>query len=652
MIRSRFALALTAILLTTACEPPNRVAPPEDRYPEEDVEDTAPEPDVATPAPPPRRASALPAPAPPAWRSGGSMAVTGQHVLVADASDDRLVVVQRDTQEVTSVALEGAPEQVVALGDGFAYVSLHRAGAVVKIDIASKTQVGRAVVGAGPWGLAADERTRRIYVSATFEGELLALEMESLRVTSVVTGLNQPRALAVGDGFLVATLHGRSAVRVSLQDGELGPEQRRVPLRTSSPQAQAAVASSRLPVEEEGRPGLALAATIHPISGMPLVAHQWSYTGTTESAAAAPPTNFYYSTAGGVGFQSGVTHEGSRDMSSSTDGSRGVDASFLLPRGMAHHPTTHVLAVAGYASDSVQFYDTSSPDPHSAALGTLKVGAAPKAVAFSPDGVSLFVFNEQGGSIYEFTMLHLDAGFQHQRLGPLTPSRVVVFGDGGRWLRARRAFTSSVTGRERWACVNCHFEGLSDGHTWIGINGIRQTPVLAGRLDGTAPYNWKGSEATLAGNINRTLGNLGGSLPAEDVSILATWLMQLPGPPRATLQGEGDAEAGRRVFADRTVGCANCHSGAALTDGLVHDVDSLSDEEYALEATLFDRGLRASSDFAALDTPSLIGLRYSGPYLHDGSAESLEDVLDGPMQPRRPLDPVERRDLLAYLRSL
>ncbi len=647
----RTATLLCLCLLATACEPPN-VAPNQG-------DTTAPQPEPATVQPPPadpvRRATALPGPAAPAWRAGGAMAVTPKHVLVADSHDERLVLVDRETAHVDALQLLGLPEQVVVGPAGFAYVSLHRAGAVAKIDLGARVEIARTVVGAGAWGLALDERTQRLYVSTTFEGDVLAIATETMEVTSAATGWDQPRALAVGDGFIAVTQRGQLAARLGVDAaGDLTEVLDWSPLRASTPQAEAAIQARGLPTADTtATPGLALATVIHPTSGLPLTAHQLAYTGTVQSATVAPPSDFYYSNEGTVGFHSGVSHGSSGGSSLAPASSQmGMEQLLLLPRAMAHHPHTHLLAVAGFASDTVQFFDTGATDPHDAPLGTLSVGAGPKAVAFSPNGASLYVFNELGGSVYRYPVSVLSAGAQQQWLTSHRPDQTIVIGDGGRWQRARRAFSSATTGRQRWACVNCHFDGLNDGLTWIGLNGVRQTPVLAGRVAGTAPYNWKGTEQTLEGNINRTLGNLGGTMAPEDVAIVATWLQQLPGPPVPGQGAAGDNEAGRLVFEDPSVGCASCHAGERLTNGAAYDVGSLSEEEYALEATLFDRGLRTDADFGVLDTPSLVGLGHSAPYMHDGSAATLDDVLDGPMAPKRALTITERGDLIAYLRTL
>ncbi|HMB67676.1 MAG TPA: FlgD immunoglobulin-like domain containing protein, partial [bacterium] len=81
------------------------------------------------------------------------------------------------------------------------------------------------------------------------------------------------------------------------------------------------------------------------------------------------------------------------------------------------------------------------------------------------------------------------------------------------------------------------------------------------------------------------------------------------------------ADSGEVLFNDGTVGCTGCHTGPLYTDSslmggppfLRHDVGTAdtTDTEAA----------------AGFDTPSLVGLWDTGPYLHDNRAETLQDVL-------------------------
>ena len=79
-----------------------------------------------------------------------------------------------------------------------------------------------------------------------------------------------------------------------------------------------------------------------------------------------------------------------------------------------------------------------------------------------------------------------------------------------------------------------------------------------------------------------------------------------------------DGVAGKALF-DK-LGCDFCHGGPDFTDsarGLLHDVGTITPLS----------GKRAGGPLFGFDTPTLLGVWETAPYLHDGSAPTLRDVL-------------------------
>ena len=60
------------------------------------------------------------------------------------------------------------------------------------------------------------------------------------------------------------------------------------------------------------------------------------------------------------------------------------------------------------------------------------------------------------------------------------------------------------------ACASCHPDGRDDALTWTTPDGPRQTPMLAGRLEGTAPYGWTGASRDLGEHMKHTFDRLAG----------------------------------------------------------------------------------------------------------------------------------------------
>ena len=150
------------------------------------------------------------------------------------------------------------------------------------------------------------------------------------------------------------------------------------------------------------------------------------------------------------------------------------------------------------------------------------------------------------------------------------------------------------------------------------------------------------------------------------LKALASYERSLVSPPtRFDRWIAGDARAlsavevdGFRVFTGKA-NCVSCHSGWAFTDHGFHDV--------GLPGT--DRGRGAVMGLASLNhafkTPSLRELKWTGPYMHNGSLATLDDVLNHyergivarptlspDLQKKLELSRPEREALLAFLGSL
>ena len=210
-----------------------------------------------------------------------------------------------------------------------------------------------------------------------------------------------------------------------------------------------------------------------------------------------------------------------------------------------------------------------------------------------------------------------------------------------------------------FACASCHLEGDEDKLTWFVADGPRQTPTLAGRLLGTGPFNWGGTEEGLQSNMDKTIERMGGhglvkgELAALE-SFLLTGLPERPNPNRAATGLTEAQERGRKLFKDPVVACASCHTGDGLTDGRNWDVGTAASAEVEARGVLsMQTGTKPTA--VTFNTPSLRGLWHTGPYLHDGSADSIEQLLkrtDGAMGKTSHLTKSELADLVAYLKTL
>jgi len=200
------------------------------------------------------------------------------------------------------------------------------------------------------------------------------------------------------------------------------------------------------------------------------------------------------------------------------------------------------------------------------------------------------------------------------------------------------------------SCATCHLDGGHDGRVWDFTGrgeGLRNTTTLQGR-GGTAHGNvhWSANFDEIQDFENDIRGAFGGSGFLSDTDFAAT--QSSLGAPKAGLsaalddlaayvQSLGNETLPRSPFrnADGTMtdaaaageehflaaGCDGCHSGDSYTDSTLgsanlHDVGTVRTTS----------GGRLGGPLPGIDTPTLLGVWATPPYLHDGSAETLSEV--------------------------
>ncbi len=119
----------------------------------------------------------------------------------------------------------------------------------------------------------------------------------------------------------------------------------------------------------------------------------------------------------------------------------------------------------------------------------------------------------------------------------------------------------------------------------------------------------------------------------------------------------------------KKAGCTSCHIGANFTDEQFHNLgigwDSKSGKFADLGRWAIDPiGGKSDSDIGAFKTPTVRDVAQTGPYMHDGSLKTLEEVVehyDKGGHPNPSLDPdmkklsltdQEKKDVVAFMKAL
>jgi mono/diheme cytochrome c family protein len=140
-------------------------------------------------------------------------------------------------------------------------------------------------------------------------------------------------------------------------------------------------------------------------------------------------------------------------------------------------------------------------------------------------------------------------------------------------------------------------------------------------------------------DIQRTPDLVASKLPA-----LRAYQLRLEAPPPPANSWDADAaQRGKPLFAKN---CMGCHVG-------VNGTDNNGGKLHAPEETGMDGAYAARTTTKAYRTTPLRGLWQHPPYFHDGSAESLDDVVAHYNEALQlGLTPAQREDLVEYLKTL
>jgi mono/diheme cytochrome c family protein len=600
--------------------------------------------------------------------AGASVAIgqLGGRTLAYVADEDERAVRTVDLASGAELALTplgASPGQLLLTADGRVLVALRGGAAVAALepgeDPAAPLQALCTVpTPVEPVALATTPDGARVLVTSRWGHALTVLDGGSLERLATLDLPRDPGAVvASGDGRRAFVTHVVGA-RISVVD-LAERTARSVDLhQVERPQA---FSSAKLVQWSSGQ-GYALARTA---SGRILAP------GILANPSAGPdaPSSSGYGP-GGAPSQIGdvaVLDEQSGKLSTTPVLAFRDHADCLLPRAAVVDDAGGRLVVA-CLGDGVRVYDARAPLPHQAPRRRFEVPAGPTGIALFEGGTRAVVWSQFAHTLsilaVDAPMWSGDPTVAVARRPPANPGdrfekaprpttvlnrpiRAFVLPPHAPALDARAALGRElfhaagdwrIAGDGR-ACASCHPDGRDDGLTWSTPDGPRQTPILAARLEGTAPYSWDGSNADLDSHVRRTVTRLiGGGLGAPQREALLAYLthMAAPAMPAAA---EPALARGAALFRSAETGCAGCHDGARSTDGVGHDVSS-----------------RVKGDrLGVFDTPSLRFVGRSAPYFHDGRYATMIDLLrgaDGTMGHTGHLAEDDLRALATYVESL
>ncbi len=286
-------------------------------------------------------------------------------------------------------------------------------------------------------------------------------------------------------------------------------------------------------------------------------------------------------------------------------------------------------------------------------VARIPVGHNPRGLALTRDGRKLFVANRLEDTISVIDTRSNRVAATITLAGPKTISEQ-RHGEQT-FYTARQSFQGQI------GCASCHIDSTFDGLTWdLEPDGfgrdIVDNKMLEG-VKGTEPYKWNGGNPNIPTECGpRTEKYFWRSENYDNLTLadLVVYIRNMPTRPnRWKLPGHEMTpaqERGRALFT-RSVDkfgkpiieynrCSYCHSGPKGTN-----------------QKLFDVGTRKPTDNSGiLKSPPLTEIALTSPYLHDGSARTLEEIwtVYNPEDKHgrtNDLTKDELNDLIEYLRT-
>jgi YVTN family beta-propeller protein len=556
-----------------------------------------------------------------------------------------------------------APAGLAVSPDGQrVFIALDELDQVVEADTASNRVLRKVTIGGGPFGLTLDSTGEQLFVACRHADRIAVLDTRELKESANLEVGLAPVAVAfcetkVGPRLLVANSGSDdiSVLSVAPLREIARPAAGREPfaVATTADGARAFVANRLATVTRQTDLPAAELTVLDPASGR-IVSRQRLDSAHLSEGVGTVPTREWTLTplvkvrnlvpitqvANGWVMSSGlaISDAGGSVLQIPLDEANDY---FADPSGIAVDRSGRRAYVASSGGDAVSVIDleklarwiehADEATRHEAiddlalapqyVAGRIPTGRNPRHLTLSPDGRTLFVAER-----LEDAVLVIDTT-------TLRPAGKIVLGDGALddpRRRGERVFTrASNTFQRQFSCRSCHPDGHVDGLSYdfdgdgLGDNLLDNRTLLA--VANTGPFKWNGKNPSLDVQCGPRFARVlmrTEPFPPHDLRDLVTFIQSLP-PPRTRKQGTPltpAQERGRQIFfATRTPDgneiprrnqCHTCHRPPLYTT--------------RLPAAVGSRGPRDTTD--QFDTPHLLGIATSAPYLHDGRAATLEEL--------------------------
>lgn len=586
------------------------------------------------------------------YLSPGELAISpdGRRLYVVCEKTDELQVVDTQSGKVMKrIAVGHVPRGLSLSADGKQiYVANSWTDTISVIDAEKLETVRSLATGSEPISVVADRRGETLYVANRLSNDISVIDLQSgNQIKRLAAGRGASYLALSSDGTLLFCTH----IYPNIGAYRIPPESEITVIDTASRRIverkplQNVAGVFHLALSSDGK--LGVAAILRPKNLIPMahVEHGWVF---------ANALAFFGEDAGGV-VQVPLDE---------------LERYFALPFGVAIAPDKSKAFVSAAGSDNIsvisipallksvhaahrQFANDLSASANYV-ITRIPTGRNPRGIVLSPDGKRLYVATRLDDNI---TVIDTKAAKVVSSFDLGGPKEVTPLRRG-----EQNFYNASFAFQGQFSCANCHLDATFDGLQWdlepdgFGVDIVANRSIED--LMGTQPFKWNGGNPDLPTECGpRTAKYIyrSQSFDHKELTDLVTFVLSLPLRPNRYRSPDGELtpaqEYGKAIFErikykdGRTIPenqrCATCHSEPKYTNNQSADVGSG----------------KATDRSPVLDTPHLPDIAYSAPYLHDGSARSLEEIwtVFNPKDTHgitNDLTKDELNDLIEYLRTL
>jgi YVTN family beta-propeller protein len=585
------------------------------------------------------------------YLSPGEMAISpdGHRLyVVCEKSDELRVVDTQSGKVVKRIAVGHVPRGVSLTADGKQiYVANSWTDTISVIDAEKLETVRTLATGFEPISVVADRRGETLYVANRLSDAISVIDLRSGQETKRLAGGRGASYLALSsDGTRLFCTH----IYPNIGAYRTPPESEITVIDTTSRRAidreplHNVAGVFHVALSSDGK--LGVVAHLRPKNLVPMahVEHGWVF---------ANSLAFFGEDVGGI-VQVPLDE---------------LERYFALPFGVAIAPDKSKVFVSAAGSDNISVINVAAllkfvRGAHSFAndlsasanyvTARIPVGRNPRGIVLSPDGKRLYVATRMDDNI---VVIDTNAAKVVASISLGGPKAITPLRRG-----EQNFYNAGFAFQEQFGCANCHLDATFDGLQWdlepdgFGVDIVDNRSIED--LMSTQPFKWNGGNPDVPTECGpRTAKYIyrSQSFNHRELTDLVTFVLSLPVRPNRYRSPDGELtpaqERGKAVFErtkykdGRTIPenqrCATCHSGPKYTNNQSADV-----------------GTGKATDRSPLvDTPHLPDIAYSAPYLHDGSAQSLEEIwtVFNPKDTHgitNDLTKDELNDLIEYLRTL